>query len=178
MVQARGKHFKSPPSEPICCDNARRHIHHVTVTRSVTHVLAFFVDGSVWCSMLCPPPRPLFFLIRPSYLIHDYSKALKMPLFSTFKPTASKWVKAAPDDEVVEDSEPEREEQRRVEKERRKEMRMRKKPPKPSEVIEVSDDSLDDVPAPAQAKLSCNVEPRSVIIISGSLSHVELTFTH
>lgn len=46
MVQVGGKHFKSPPSgrvTPTRCDSARRHIDHVTVTRSVTHVLAFFV---------------------------------------------------------------------------------------------------------------------------------------
>lgn len=100
-----------------------------------------------------------------------------MPPFSTSRHTASKLIKAAPDDEVVEDSEPEREEQRRVEKERRREKRMRKKPPEALEVIEVSDDSLDAIPLPAQTKCPRNVEPRSVIIISGSL-HLSKKYRH
>ncbi len=96
-------------------------------------------------------------------------KLLKMHSSSTLKPTTGKWVKATPDDEVVEDSEPEREEQRRVEKKRRREGRTRNKP---LEVIEVSDNSFDAIAAPAPAKFSHSVERGSVIIISGSLPHV------
>ncbi|KAF7790858.1 hypothetical protein EIP86_001816 [Pleurotus ostreatoroseus] len=84
-----------------------------------------------------------------------------------FKSSANnvKWVKTAPDDEVIEDSEPEREEQRKIEKERRKErrgLRGLKQQSKHIEIIEVSDDSLD---AP-QIKLPIRAEQGSVIVIS------------
>ena len=74
--------------------------------------------------MLWPLCLPLF-LPRPSYFIHNYSKIFAMTRAPAFKSSANnaKWVKTAPDDEVIEDSEPEREEQRKIEKERRRERR-------------------------------------------------------
>ena len=76
--------------------------------------------------------------------------------------------KPNPDDCIVEDSEPEREEVRKLEKEERRKRRVAKRRilKKPPETIELSSDSITSAPPTKPTSVSHDFE-HSVIVISG-----------
>lgn len=106
---------------------------------------------------------------QPAYLhrfLLDYSRLIDMTIPSRMHRLNSADIVRAPDDEIVDDSEPERQERREFEKKKRRQRREKRadEGTKDADIIQLSDRHREIAPTRKPIQL---IEPHSVIVISG-----------